>query len=99
MQPDAGSAAGDDARARMRVDQWLWFARFFKTRALATKMVGAGKLRLNGRRISKPAQQIGPGDTLTFPQGDAIRVVRVLALAERRGPASEAQTLYAPLDP
>lgn len=79
---------------RLRIDKWLWMARFYKTRGLATEMVAGGKVRLNGQRITKPAREIGPGDVLTVPQGDRIRVVRVLGLPDRRGPATEAQVLY-----
>lgn len=83
----------------LRIDKWLWHARFFKTRSLATKQVSEGKLRVNAVRISKPARNVVPGDVLTFPQGDTIRVVRILALGTRRGPASEAQALYEDLTP
>lgn len=79
---------------KIRIDKWLWHARFFKTRSLAAKQVSAGHLRLNGSKISKPAQNVAPGDVLTFPQGRQIRVVEVLAIGERRGPAPEAQSLY-----
>lgn len=88
-----------EPRATIRIDKWLWFARFFKTRGLATKLVAAGHLRLNSVKISKPAQAVGAGDTLTFPQGSSIRVVRILAPGARRGPAPEAQTLYEDLTP
>lgn len=80
--------------SRIRLDKWLWQARFFKTRALSAKLVSAGKVRVNARRVSKPATFVGPGDVLTFPQAGSIRVVRIRALGERRGPASEAQDLY-----
>ena len=79
-------------QAKLRIDKWLWQARFFKTRSLAAKQVSGGHVRLNGNRVLKPAQAIGPGDVLTFPQGRIVRVVRVEALGERRGPATEAQT-------
>lgn len=79
---------------RLRVDKWLWQARFFKTRSLAARQVTEGRVRLNGARVDKPAQPVGPGDVLTFPQARAIRVVEVVALGARRGPAAEAQTLY-----
>ena len=82
------------AATRIRVDKWLWHARFFKTRSLAAKQVGAGHVRLNGDKIHKPAQNVAPGDVLTFAQGNQIRVVRVEAIGERRGPAPEAQGLY-----
>ena len=78
----------------IRLDKWLWYARFFKTRSLASKLVSAGHVRVNGVRAGKPAQAVGAGDTLTFAQGDAIRVVEIAACGARRGPAPEAQTLY-----
>ncbi|WP_171129012.1 MULTISPECIES: RNA-binding S4 domain-containing protein [unclassified Ruegeria] len=81
-------------QAKLRIDKWLWQARFFKTRSLAAKQVSGGHVRLNGNRVLKTAQTVAPGDVLTFPQGRIIRVVRVENLGERRGPASEAQTLY-----
>ncbi|TDX31854.1 RNA-binding S4 domain-containing protein [Rhodovulum visakhapatnamense] len=86
-------------RQTLRLDKWLWQARFFKTRTLATKLVAGAHVRVNGTKTDKPAAQIGPGDTLTFPQGHEIRVVRILALGDRRGPATEARTLYEDLTP
>ncbi|PQO22191.1 RNA-binding protein S4 [Rhodobacteraceae bacterium WD3A24] len=83
----------------MRLDKWLWQARFFKTRGLAAKVAAAGQVRVNAARVSKPAQAVRPGDTLTFPQGRHVRVVRVVALGTRRGPADEARTLYDDLSP
>ncbi|MGF1501888.1 MAG: RNA-binding S4 domain-containing protein [Paracoccaceae bacterium] len=85
--------------AKLRVDKWLWHARFFKSRARAGEVAGGGALRINGTRCTKPAQTVRPGDVLTFAQGNRIRVIRVEALGERRGPAPEAETLYADLDP
>ncbi len=79
---------------KLRVDKWLWQARFFKTRTLAAKVVTAGHVRVNGQKISKSSHSISPGDVLTFSQAKEIRVVRVEALGERRGPAPEAQQLY-----
>ncbi|WP_422369454.1 RNA-binding S4 domain-containing protein [Pelagibius sp.] len=83
----------------LRADKWLWYARFFKTRSLAGKVCQAGKLRLSGQGVVKPHTKVRVGDVLTFPQARHIRVVKVLALAERRGPASEAQALYEDLKP
>jgi len=80
--------------AKLRIDKWLWFARFFKTRSLATKVVSGGHVRVNGQKISKSSHSISPGDVLTFPQAKEIRVVRIEQLGERRGPAPEAQSLY-----
>lgn len=82
-----------------RIDRWLWCARFLKSRSLAATLVQSGRIRVNGDRISKASRIVRPGDTLTFPLGPHIRVIKVLFLAERRGPASEAQLLYNDLDP
>lgn len=87
------------ADARIRLDKWLWQARFFKTRTLAAKVAAGGHVRVNGTKTDKPAARVGPGDTLTFPQGREIRVVRIAALGTRRGPATEARTLYEDLTP
>ena len=87
------------AAARLRLDKWLWQARFFKSRGLAAELIEAGSVRVNGTRITRPGRDIAEGDTLTFPQGSRIRVIRVLALGQRRGPATEAQCLYLDLDP
>ncbi len=81
-----------------RLDKWLWCARFFKSRNLAGKLLAAGRLRLSGKVVSKAHQLVRSGDILTFPQGADIRVVKVTSLAERRGPAQEAQTLYEDLE-
>ena len=88
-----------EAPAKLRLDKWLWHARFFKTRSLAARQVGAGHVRVNGQRAQKPAHTVSAGDVLTFAQGREIRVVRIEALGERRGPAPEAQTLYSDLSP
>ena len=84
---------------KLRIDKWLWHARFFKTRSLAAKVVSGGKLRVNGQPISKPAYMVSVSDVLTFPQADNVRVIKVLAMGERRGPAPEAQQLYEDLAP
>jgi ribosome-associated heat shock protein Hsp15 len=96
----AGPGAKPDpaAQPRLRLDKWLWQARFFKGRDLAAETVLSGHLRLNGQHCRKPGHAVQPGDVLTFPQGDRIRVIRVLALGERRGPAGEAARLYDDLD-
>ena len=84
---------------KLRVDKWLWQARFFKTRSLASGTVRAGHLRVNGQKVSKPATNVKLGDVLTFAQGRDVRVVKLRAIGSRRGPASEAQTLYRDLTP
>ncbi|QFU08649.1 Heat shock protein 15 [Rhodobacteraceae bacterium THAF1] len=78
----------------IRLDKWLFHARFFKTRSLAAKTVTDGGIRVNGTRVSKPSASVRVGDRLTFSQGDAVRVVDVVAHGTRRGPAPEAQALY-----
>jgi ribosome-associated heat shock protein Hsp15 len=97
----AGPSAKVDPSAgpKLRLDKWLWQARFFKTRALAAELISAGSVRVNGIRISKPGRDVTPGDVLVFPQGARIRVIRILALGLRRGPATEAQDLYLDLEP
>lgn len=84
---------------KLRLDKWLWHARFFKTRSLAATRVAAGDVRVNGVRTEKRSQMVGPEDVLTFAQGDHVRVIRILAVGVRRGPAPEAQTLYTDLSP
>ena len=84
---------------KLRLDKWLFHARFFKSRELAQDCIEEGHLRVNGQRCVKPSYGLSAGDVLTFPQGNRIRLVRVLSLSERRGPAVEAQALYADLDP
>lgn len=78
----------------LRLDKWLWHARFFKSRALAARICANGRVRRNGVPQTKPAAAVRAGDILTFPQGGRIRVVAVAALGERRGPAGEAARLY-----
>jgi ribosome-associated heat shock protein Hsp15 len=87
-------SAPDPASEGLRLDKWLWQARFFKTRALAAQLVGKGRLRINQTIVTKAHHRVRRGDVLTFPQGRLVRVVRVVDLGARRGPASEAHTLY-----
>ena len=87
------------APGKIRVDKWLWHARFFKSRGLAGELAGSGKLRINGERCEKPAQTVRPGDTLTFPKGRHIRIIQIDAIGARRGPAPEAAELYTDLSP
>lgn len=86
-------------RPTIRLDKWLWQARFFKSRSLAAGVVTAGKVRVDGQPVSKPARAVGAGNVLTFIQARDTRVVRILACGERRGPAPEAQALYEDLSP
>ncbi len=93
------SAEADRKTPALRVDKWLWHARLCKTRTLAAKIVSGGKLRVNGTRAAKPSVQTRPGDVLTVAIHGRVRVVRVLNVGKRRGPASEAATLYEDLSP
>jgi ribosomal 50S subunit-recycling heat shock protein len=83
---------------RMRIDKWLWHARFCKTRTLATGWVMEGHLRVNGARVVKASHSIAQGDVLTLPQDGGTRLIRILAVGVRRGPAAEARLLYLDLD-
>jgi ribosome-associated heat shock protein Hsp15 len=78
----------------LRIDKWLWHARFYKTRALAQGAAAKGRIRRNGIRIEKAGSEVRPGDVLTLPRGREVVIVRILACGLRRGPASEAQCLY-----
>lgn len=83
----------------IRLDKWLWQARFFKSRGLAADLVKSGKCRVDGVSVSKPSRTIAAGVVLTFPKEQDVRVIKVVALGTRRGPATEAQTLYEDLAP
>jgi ribosome-associated heat shock protein Hsp15 len=78
---------------RVRIDKWLWAARFFKTRALASEAVDGGKVHVNGERV-KAAKPLKPGDRLEIRRGQEELEVVVRVLSEHRGPAPQAQTLY-----
>ncbi|MET0258181.1 MAG: RNA-binding S4 domain-containing protein [Methylobacterium sp.] len=82
---------------RQRLDKWLWFARFAKTRTLAARLVLDGHVRINGRRAEAPAKGVAVGDVLTVAAPHVTALVRVVDLGERRGPAPEARGLYAGL--
>ena len=91
---------GADAQITLlRLDKWLWYARFFKTRSAATKAISGGRFRLDGMVMNKPHRQAICGQVLTFIQGDRIRVIKITALGSRRGPATEASLLYEDLAP
>ena len=82
-----------DQLERTRIDKWLWAARFFKTRAMASQAVDSGRVQINGARV-KPAKEIRAGDTLAISIGPMKWLVVVRGLADKRGPASVAQQLY-----
>ncbi|HKQ25802.1 MAG TPA: S4 domain-containing protein [Burkholderiales bacterium] len=82
-----------DERDRIRIDKWLWAARFYKTRALAAAAVEGGKAQVNGERV-KPAKMLKAGDALIVRNGPFSWDITVVVLSERRGPAAEAAKLY-----
>lgn len=82
------------AASAVRLDRWLCFARVFKTRTLAADRIAAGGVRLNGQPCRKPGQTVRPGDVVTAATPGKVRVLRVVASGERRGPATEAQALF-----
>lgn len=84
---------------KLRLDKWLWQARFFKSRSIASTMCKARKVRVNGQHAAKASQTVGVGDILTFPQANRIRVIEIIELGTRRGPATEAVLLYNDLTP
>ena len=83
-----------DAEERQRLDKWLVYARFAKTRSVATELIEDGRVRVNGARVTNPTRQVGGGDVLTLALPHGARVVRILGAAERRGSFTVAQMLY-----
>ena len=79
---------------KIRLDTWLWYARFYKSRSLSSKAILSGKLRVNSDKISKPASKVKINDVLTINHVNMVRIIQVESLGVRRGPASEAQKLY-----
>ena len=79
--------------ASMRLDKWLWCARFYKTRSLSAQEIDKGRVTVNGQ-LAKPSREVRPGDTLVMRQGPVERTVAVRALSGMRGPAPVAQLLY-----
>jgi len=88
----------NQAKEDSRLDKWLFHARLCRSRTGAQDVTEAGKVRLNGAKVRKPGHVIRPGDVLTLALGGTVRVVKVVALAERRGGAPQARTLYEILD-
>lgn len=89
-----GNKVASNELGRLRIDKWLWAARFYKTRSLAARAVEGGKVKLNGER-AKPGKGVRPGDRLEVRSGELQWLVEVRAVSLRRGPASEAAKLYA----
>ncbi len=90
---------GNANASRLRADKWLWFARVVKSRTLAASLIKSGKVRANGERISVPSRPVTIDDVLTITLDRQIKILKVLDLGTRRGPASEAQLLYEDLSP
>lgn len=82
----------------MRLDKWLWQARFVKTRARAAALIESGAVRVNAVRVLKPATPVRVGDGLSFALNGHVHALRIRAIGSRRGPAPEARLLYAELD-
>lgn len=93
------SDAAHDAPQKQRIDKWLFFARIVKSRTLAGKLATAGGVRIEGAKISQASHQITVGQVLTITLERQVKVLKILAAGERRGPAPEAQTLYEDLTP
>ncbi len=84
---------------RQRIDKWLWHARMVRTRTAAAELAASGHVRINGRRVDAPSRAVRPGDVVTVALDRAVRVVKVLAFAERRGSADDARALCEALEP
>lgn len=83
----------------LRLDKFLWFARLAKTRSFAQEVAEAGHMRISGRTVDRAAALVRVGDVLSFPLHGRVRVIRIEALPERRGPAAEARMCYSDLSP
>jgi ribosome-associated heat shock protein Hsp15 len=88
-----------DLPARQRLDKWLWHARVTKTRSLAQKLVESGAVRVNGQRVTATDQRVGAGDGLTIQIHDRLRVLKITGIADRRGSATVAATLFDDISP
>jgi ribosome-associated heat shock protein Hsp15 len=88
---DGGTSSGPTGR---RLDQWLWFARFVKSRSLASRLCAAGAVAVNGAAVRKANHMVRVGDAIAVPRGAFCHRIRVLALGARRGPAMEARLMY-----
>lgn len=91
-------ADASEKQPAIRLDKWLWQARFFKSRSIAAQAIKRGKIRINSRKPKRASASVRVGDVLTIVRGHQVSVVKLAALGERRGPASEAQLLYELLD-
>ncbi|MGE3917106.1 MAG: RNA-binding S4 domain-containing protein [Hyphomicrobiaceae bacterium] len=99
MADQEGSNAAASPSGAQRLDKWLWFTRAVKTRTLAARLVTDGRVRVNRERVVKPSQSLRAGDVVTLAAGGHVRVLEVVAPGTRRGPPTEAQSLYRDLTP
>ena len=83
-----------DSSETIRLDKWLWHARFCKSRAIAQRLIESGAVRVNATRVHKPSTSVRVGDGITLVYAGQVHAVRIIGLGARRGPASEAQALY-----
>ncbi|WP_298727520.1 RNA-binding S4 domain-containing protein [uncultured Ferrovibrio sp.] len=93
------SSSQSSSQTALRLDKWLWMARFCKSRAIAQSFAEKGRIRINGRVIDKTHAQVRIGDVLTLPLPGGVRVVQITRLPLRRGPAPEAQATYVEIPP
>lgn len=94
MRPGGDDPGPPATPARQRIDKWLWHARVTRTRTLAQRLLGAGKVRLNREKVTEPSRSVQPEDVLTIGHGGRVRVLKVKAIADHRGGASVAAALY-----
>ncbi len=87
------------AEGALRLDKFLWFARFAKSRGLAQEVAAGGRLRIDGRIVDRAHVAVRVGNVLSFALNDRVRIIRIEALPARRGPAAEARLLYTDLSP
>ncbi len=78
----------------MRIDRFLYFIRLVKSRTLAQALIEAGHVRIDGKRVEKCSEEVRPGSTIALPLHDRVRILKVLGVPKRRGPAAEARTCY-----
>lgn len=96
---DADQGTAGSQLASQRLDQWLWFARIIKSRTLAATLIEEGKIRVNREKVAKASFVVKPGDVITSGVHRQVRVLKVVAIGKRRGPATEAQALFEDLTP
>lgn len=99
IAPDEATDVGSISSPEQRIDVWLWYARCAKSRTLAQTLVSGGRVRINKQRIAKAATMVRPGDVVTLSVGPRVRVLKIVGVGTRRGPAAEAALLYTDCSP